>query len=227
MTPKFKRRALTAWLNQFPDLARVGSTEIGRFVGPFYQGITLERDSSNEHYYPTFHITQFMLVPDSKSLLMCLRLQSERGVAFRVTIDRYEVDLPDIFDEFREQIPLPLEGNLHSDLVVEKLMTYRTNPYQSEEYDQYFIAMTVYGWLGDSASQKRLWKDIRSRIDQESPTFKQVFRERGKDILFEKASRTTRQELEEINRKAIEQHKLQKLKHFELLTGSESFQLDC
>jgi len=88
--------------------------QIGRILGPLYQGITLDRDSGNDRYFPTYHFGNLYLDDDPTSMMAFRqRLTSGRGtVGGGVTVQQHDDNFTDIVNRFLDEAIFPTIGDI-------------------------------------------------------------------------------------------------------------------
>lgn len=136
LTTSIKRKITKAWEEEFPNLVIYKNMRLLRRVGMILQGICLDRDSSNDNYLPIFHIHNLVLQEsDFISLTLCHPLVTRKhGVPSHVTFVKHEEQFQSIVNEFRSQIPFPLEGDLKCDDILSAFDDYIKNGKAETQY---------------------------------------------------------------------------------------------
>ena len=102
-------RTITAeWAERFPAFAVWRPLRLLRRLGPVVQGITLDRSTGGECYYPTAHLHALTRDFPVVALEVSHRLAGSSGVQEVVEVARHGEAFPAVAERLAEQSPLPL-----------------------------------------------------------------------------------------------------------------------
>lgn len=220
LTPSFMRRATRDWEAVFPDLKFLKVQWIGRIIGPLFQGILLDRDSTNAQYRPTWHVHNLAERSNHIGLEMMERfcLDDKPGIEDPITPPRHRNDFDRIIGRFREQMTLPMEGDIQ---IAELIQAYETH-IEEEDYGRvswYHLVtlMTLAIWGGDAAQIKARRKWCLEQWESFPDKTKAIQKETGRADQIFWVLDASRADIESSVEDSIVRLKLQKLKRFRLL----------
>ena len=139
-----------------------------RIVGPFIQGITLVRDSSNLNYLPTFHLHNLgSQEGDFISLTIKTPLLTEKTrYPDKITVSRHEKDFSEIVNRFSKQLPLPMTGKIPAKKVIKAYEGYIRSGGASTRYPlfEFFDMVCVYIWINKLKKAQDLFDSTLKEI---------------------------------------------------------------
>lgn len=110
LTPALRRKITSDWRAEFGALGTYKPMWLGRLVGPFFQGVCLERNSGNASYLPTSHIHFLGLDWSTVSLTLAQRLRSVRsGTSETISVRFHEAHCAEAAERLKQASLLSLE----------------------------------------------------------------------------------------------------------------------
>jgi hypothetical protein len=120
LTTELKTRITADWSSCFPGLGVYEPMHLLRRVGPLLIGISLERDSGNDSYRPTFHVHNLAKALGHITLTLYQPLLTERTRAPDTIFARWHTEMFwEAAKRLESQAPLPLSGNVLLEEVIE------------------------------------------------------------------------------------------------------------
>ena len=185
LTLKIKKNITNQWRESFPSMGIYKNMWILRRVGPFLQGICLDKDTSNSSYLPTFHIHN-LVNQDDDFISLTLRtplMNTKSGAPLHISIAQHEDYFSDYVTKFRQQVPLTLDGGLSCHEFLHVFKNYINNGQAENRYPLplYFDMTCLLIWCGkpeasllfDEVSQKiKSWpNDVTKYMEQSIKEF--------------------------------------------------------
>lgn len=125
LTASARRHITSDWSSCFPDLGVLCPLVLLRRAGPLLQGITLNRDSSNAVYRPTFHVHSLMKESPVITMVLAQELRSRKtGAPESIPVRRHAEKYVDAAKRLAAQAPMPLSGALTTSDVLEAYDAY-------------------------------------------------------------------------------------------------------
>lgn len=121
-------------MTQYPSLGRYRPLHLLRRLGPLLEGVVLDRTSGNNEYFPTFHVHCLAKEFPAVSLTLAHRLSGgDSGLPVPITVGQHDVRFVDAANRLRQQSPLPLDGDLRLDQVLDAYAAFsKTFPARSQ-----------------------------------------------------------------------------------------------
>jgi hypothetical protein len=162
LTRTIKKNIRIQWNEKFPELGVYKNDWILRIVGPMAQGICLDGESGNLRYKPTAHVcVQTKPTRDFISLSMGYRLRTPRDTPqVGINLRQHNMDFEVYVQRFREQIPLPMEGDLRCNDVVKAYMNWDKTHYERDKYpyNSTFDLIGMYIWCGHIRKARSMFR---------------------------------------------------------------------
>ena len=219
MTRSFKRDATIAWNDEFGDLAIVKAMTIGRIVGPFYQGICLDRDSLNDGYYPTFHFSNIVCGRSIDEFDFHYRLSARSNLDTKITVSQHEKEFARYIELFRSQIPLPLDGELNSGELETSYKSFSATQFQNGQrnysFPDFMFLLVLYIWTGATEKFHQCMTSCQRMLDSD-PDYYETVREYPDYPFFSAARGYTRKDLDELLNGAIMRERFANVPVFQL-----------
>lgn len=155
------------WLRHFPGLGIYKPMWLGRIVGPFFQGVFLERDSGNRQYLPTTHIHPLCKEFPVISLTLAQPLKSNgSNTDERISASFHGEHLLDAVDRLRAASFLPLHNSWGLGDLVAAVDDYEQAGDVNSRYPVFVYESAVDAaiWGGDDDAAKRLIDEYGRRI---------------------------------------------------------------
>jgi len=160
LTLSLKNKITKQWGEAFPSLGVYKNMWLLRRVGPFVQGICLDKDSSNTNYLPIFHIHN-LVNQDDDFISLTLRapfVNKKNGVPLRITIAQHDERFSEYVRQFRTQIPFSLDKEISCDEIWGAFKNYIKNGQEETRYplNQYLDMLCLLIWC-DREDEARLF----------------------------------------------------------------------
>lgn len=151
LTPALKKSILRDWQAMLPQFTSYGPMAMGRLVGPFVQGVSLDRDSSNATYLPTLHAHCLCQPFPSVSLSLRQPLLSARsGTVDRISVQFHGAKFREACNRLMSAALLPVAGDWTIDEVLEAHARYRRLEIADTRFPVKLMedAVSMCAWLG-------------------------------------------------------------------------------
>jgi hypothetical protein len=102
------KRVTADWGAVFPEFSPWRPLRLIRRIGPVLQGITLDRSSSGDEYFPTVHVHALTRAFPVVSLTLNQRLVTSSGVQEGISFLRHDSDFANAAERLRSQSNLSL-----------------------------------------------------------------------------------------------------------------------
>jgi hypothetical protein len=152
LTAALKRSITEDWNSLFLELGVYQPMWLGRRVGPFFQGICLERNSGNASYLPTSHIRCLCGDFPVVSLALGQPLSSATsGTQERISVQFHQAHFDDAARRVRAASLLPLSDSWGLVDLVTAIETYRELGRPDSKYPVFLFEDVVMAatWLGE------------------------------------------------------------------------------
>jgi hypothetical protein len=151
LTPTLQRAVTADWNQHFGGLGLYKPMQLGRLVGPFYQGICLERDARDARYYPTAHIHCLGIDFPTVSLTLKQRLKGGKfGTDRAISIQSHAKHFAEAAAQLAQASLLPLTGPWGLKDLLRAVNTFdKAGPHYT--LAPFEAAVIGAAWLGDKA----------------------------------------------------------------------------
>lgn len=169
ITPAEKRAITKEWAAEFPELTIYKNMWLIRVLGPFVQGICLDRDSSNSNYLPTFHLHNLARTNfDSISLTFDTTFRSPKGGAFHITKRSHDSSYLEYITTFKKQIPFLCSGDIDHKEVINAIECRVDEGLGDAKYPifYWFNIITLYIWCNKLESASLLFDKAKKNFTQ-------------------------------------------------------------
>jgi hypothetical protein len=104
------RRITRDWASAFPEFDAWRPLRLLRRIGPVVQGVTLDKSTSGEDYFPTAHVHALTQDFPTVSLTLSYRLLRLSGQPERISVADHGALFQEAAEKLREQSPLALSN---------------------------------------------------------------------------------------------------------------------
>jgi len=128
LTTAVRKKTTRDWQDKLPQLGTVRPMLLGRVVGPFLQGILLDRRSDGKTYFPTLFVCSLTSSSTVFSMTVAQKLLTARTHAEDyISVVSHDTRYVDAIDRLITETLLPLDGNWILRDVIATLLGYRQN----------------------------------------------------------------------------------------------------
>ena len=160
------KRVTKDWANEYAGFDVWRPLRLIRRIGPVLQGITLDRSTSGDAYFPTAHIHALTRAFPVISLELGQRLATSSGVQEAVQFSRHTEDFPDASRRLAEQARLSLDARPTIEDVVLELRAFaisqqaQGNPPAVNEVEDSVLIPAANGSVGVAEESLQLAQDL-------------------------------------------------------------------
>ncbi|MEU9290615.1 hypothetical protein AB0D57_39750 [Streptomyces sp. NPDC048275] len=118
------RRITSDWVSLFPEFSVWQPLRLLRRIGPVLQGITLDKSTESDQYYPTVHVHSLVQDFPVISLTLAQRLVKSSGIQEPIEVDRHPEEFRSAAVRLEEQSALSLRQTPELREIVEALRAF-------------------------------------------------------------------------------------------------------
>lgn len=122
------------WLNEFAELTKYSQNKLYKILGPLLIGVELIKLPRVEHYRPHFVIYSLLGNEGESDLKSCLsypvmlqQFFDRKKLQLSIPIKQGSVEVPDVIKQVKKSLPIPLDGDVALQTVINKIMEYSNN----------------------------------------------------------------------------------------------------
>jgi len=168
MTKSVEKRITEDWQRELPHLAVYRPRHLLRRVGPLLVGVCLDRDSGGEKYKPCFHVHFLGKEFPTVSLTMCTQLRSPAGGPDYIEVRFHDERYRDAALRLIQQSPLPLEGPLAIDQVIQAYRNHSETPLgQRQTAILYGDCIMLLSWCGQEVEARDILEETLATVQNE------------------------------------------------------------
>lgn len=147
LTRAAKEKVARDWQARFPEFCLYEPMHLLKRCGPLLIGILLERSSSNDDYLPILHVHNLAEAREGIRLTAATELRTPRTNAPDwIKVRDHDRRFEDAADRFQRQAPLPLEGAITLQQVLDLYDRHlRSARFPAEEYGDTVTVPAVFG----------------------------------------------------------------------------------
>lgn len=152
LTAPLKRSITSDWKRCFEGMGVYKPMWLGRLIGPFFQGVCLERSSGNADYLPTSHIHCLCSDFPGVSLTLSQRLRSRRSdTTERISVQFHKGHFEEAAERLKMASVLPVAGSWGLRQLISAVDVYRGLGQLESIYPVFPFEDVVRAavWLGD------------------------------------------------------------------------------
>jgi len=128
LTTAVRKKITLDWQERLPQLGTVSPMLLGRVVGPFLQGILLDRRSDGNTYFPTLFVCSLTSSLPMFHMTVAQKLLTVRSRAEDyISVISHDTRYVDAIDRLIAETLLPLDGNWILRDVIATLVGFRQN----------------------------------------------------------------------------------------------------
>ncbi|MGO1069769.1 hypothetical protein [Lysobacter sp. CA199] len=154
LTVASKKQITADWGRIFPSLVEYKPLQLVRRIGPYVQGISLDRRTGNDVYVPTTFLHSLCSPAENLSLSLSQPLLSERaGLPKPIKVAFHAAHLEEAAAKLRNASVLPLAGDITLDELFTAYARHRTVSLLESKYPIHLMmdAVSAAAWLGDGS----------------------------------------------------------------------------
>lgn len=157
ITPAFKKRILKDWQACFPNLIIKPPLSLSRRVGPLLLSVGFDIKSGRDQYYPGFGVhnlcnTIDFLTSTLNTPLRTIRTNAQDWLTVR---SHEEGQYVEAAERMRQQAPLPLDGPISLNMIIEAYMKY-VEKHGSTTIDLLQDPALIAAWAGQREVAERV-----------------------------------------------------------------------
>lgn len=149
LTPSIRKKITNDWYSELQSLVIYEPLHLLRRLGPFLEGIVLDRSSGNEDYLATFHLHNLAILSDGEiNLGLYTPFCNSKGAKYRITVLHHDKSFREIISSFKKQFPLKVEGSVRCDALLQAYQKYIDENGALTQYprSQWFDMLTALIW---------------------------------------------------------------------------------